>query len=236
MSSQKTEMKKGMKDRKWGVRVGCPWEPLRLSHTGDWSAYSMPQKCAAQQKGAQGHPLLTNGSLWLCSQLLVQLSISLGCQRNHQTETTMMALKIRSCPTGNCPSYLQVHSNGLRWGWQASSNTNHLVDGTIGRWVFDVPSLVVFIERCLYPKHLCISALCRSTFLSTSVLFRLAFCSIPLSSSPLCHACLPQSIQSGFVKSQPQPYLSTPLVCCCCCCCIQNQVPKSHWCLQRPEW
>lgn len=167
------------------------WDPLRLSHIDLLAACLrnvLPSRRVPSGFTCNQHPLLTNGCLWLYSQLLVQLSISLCCQRNHQTETTMTVLKLRSCPSGNCLSYLWVLSNDLRWSCRASSNSDYLilVDGTIGRWTSEVPSLswLAFIEHRPYPKYLRVSgaiilALCHLTFLSTSVQavpFHLVFC------------------------------------------------------------
>lgn len=228
MWSQETDMKQGKEDRKAGVRVGCPgthWCSVTLDT--DLLAASLrnvlPSRRVSSRISCNRHPLLTNGCFWLYHQLLVQLSMSLCCQRNHQTETTMMVLKI-SYPTGNFPSYLWVHSSGFRWSCKASSSTDYpiLLDGTIGGWTFEVPSLswLAFLEHCPYPKYPCVSGalilvLCHLTFLSTSaraVPFHLVFCmQFPLCSSPFCHACLPQSRQNGSSKAHPQLHLSIPL-------------------------
>lgn len=204
------------------------WDPLRLSHIDLLAACLrnvLPSRRVPSGFTCNQHPLLTNGCLWLYSQLLVQLSISLCCQRNHQTETTMTVLKLRSCPSGNCLSYLWVLSNDLRWSCRASSNSDYLilVDGTIGRWTSEVPSLswLAFIEHRPYPKYLRVSgaiilALCHLTFLSTSVQavpFHLVFCmQFLLCCSLFCHVCLLRSRHSVSAQTKPQPYLSIPLV------------------------
>lgn len=228
MWSQETDMKQGKEDRKAGVRVGCPgthWCSVTLDT--DLLTASLrkvlPSRRVPSRISCNQHTLLTNGYLWLYSQLLVQLSMSLCCQRHHQTETTMMVLKI-SCPTGSCPSYLWIHSSHLRWSCKASSNTDYpiLVDGTIGGWTFEVPSLSwpAFLEHRPYPKYPRVSgvlvlALCHSTFLSTSaraVPLHLVFCrQFPLCASPFFHACLPRGRQNGSAKVHPQPHLSIPL-------------------------